>query len=109
MAVSWRRIAVPAAALGVLVPAALGTHALLSDSGDAGPSTAGARPSGSAGPEAVPDDAAAPGSEGAAVVAKPSNAPATPGPATRGQERDARLQSLIVEDCPSRQMCPQER
>ncbi|MDC7340115.1 hypothetical protein PQR15_31195 [Streptomyces lydicus] len=104
MAVSWRRIAVPAAALGVLVPAALGTHALLSDSGDAGPSTAGARPSGSAGPEAVPDDAAAPGSEGAAVVAKPSNAPAGAGRSTavRLSSYDARGRRAVLEPAAGR-------
>ncbi|ARH90105.1 hypothetical protein [Streptomyces sp. MOE7] len=104
MAVSWRRIAVPAAALGVLVPAALGTHALLSDSGDAGPATAGARPSGSAGPEAVPDDAAAPGSEGAAVVAKPSNAPAGAGRSTavRLSSYDSRGRRAVLEPAAGR-------
>ncbi|MGP8297259.1 hypothetical protein ACTPOK_04725 [Streptomyces inhibens] len=76
MAVSWRRIAVPAAAVGVLIPAALGTHALLSDSDGAGTSPAGIRAAGSASPDTVPDgsDPAA-GPEGGAVVAKPSDAP----------------------------------
>lgn len=80
MAVSWRRIAVPAAAVGVLVPAALGTHALLSDSGDPGTSPAGIRAAGSPGPDTVPDgEDGASGPEGGAVVAKPSDAPAGSG------------------------------
>ncbi|MEU5209180.1 hypothetical protein [Streptomyces sp. NPDC020742] len=79
MAVSWRRIAVPAAAVGVLVPAALGGYALLSDSPDSGTSSAGIRAAGSPGPETEPDsDGGAPGPE-AAVVAKPSGAPAGSG------------------------------
>ncbi|MBL1098559.1 hypothetical protein [Streptomyces coffeae] len=76
MAVSWRRIAVPAAALGVLVPAALGGYALLSDSPDSGTSPAGTRAAGSPSPDTVPGtDDAAPGADGGAVVAKPSGTP----------------------------------
>ncbi|MEE4420600.1 hypothetical protein [Streptomyces bugieae] len=79
MAVSWRRIAVPAAAVGVLVPAALGTHALLSDSKDPGTPPAGIRTAESADPDAAAHDGAgASGPEGA-VVAKPSDAPAGSG------------------------------
>ncbi|MEV0374372.1 hypothetical protein AB0I10_32035 [Streptomyces sp. NPDC050636] len=80
MAVSWRRIAVPAVAVGVLVPAALGTHALLSDSGDSGAPPAGIRAAGSADPDSVPDGSAgSSGPEGGAVVAQPSHAPAGSG------------------------------
>ncbi|MFI9048283.1 hypothetical protein [Streptomyces sp. NPDC053427] len=80
MAVSWRRIAVPAAAVGVLVPAALGAHALLSDSGNSGAPPTGIRAAGSADPDGVPDGSAgATGPEGGAVVAKPSDAPAGSG------------------------------
>ncbi|WP_432012100.1 hypothetical protein [Streptomyces cucumeris] len=79
MAVSWRRIAVPAAALGVLVPAALGGYSLLSDSPDSGPGASGTRATGSPGPDTVSgaDDAAA-APEGGAVVAKPSGTPTGP-------------------------------
>ncbi|WP_431999963.1 hypothetical protein [Streptomyces sioyaensis] len=79
MAVSWRRIAVPAAAVGVLVPAALGTHALLSHSDDSGSPPAAIRAAGSPGPESAPDGTAgASGPEGGAVAAEPSNAPTGP-------------------------------
>ncbi|MFG2830216.1 hypothetical protein ACGFWI_22575 [Streptomyces sp. NPDC048434] len=80
MAVSWRRIAVPAAAVGVLVPAALGTHALLSHSEEPGTSPAAIRATGSAGPDGLTDgsDGAA-GPEGGAVAAKPSDAPGSSG------------------------------
>ncbi|GAA2309749.1 hypothetical protein OHT20_06475 [Streptomyces caniferus] len=79
MAVSWRRIAVPAAAVGVLVPAALGTHALLSHSEEPGTSAAGIRATGPTAPGAVPDDARATGPEGTAAVARPSDAPTRSG------------------------------
>ncbi|MEU8995995.1 hypothetical protein AB0952_13530 [Streptomyces caniferus] len=79
MAVSWRRIAVPAAAVGVLVPAALGTHALLSHSEEPGTSAAGIRATGPTAPGAVPDDARASGPEGTAAVARPSDAPTRSG------------------------------
>lgn len=65
----------PAAAVGVLVPAALGTHALLSHD-DPGSSPAAIRAAGSPGPNSAPDGTeGASGSEGAAVAAAPSNAP----------------------------------
>lgn len=79
MAVSWRRIAVPAAAVGVLVPAALGTHTLLSHSEEPGTSAAGIRATGPTAPGAVPDDARASGPEGTAAVAQPSDAPTRSG------------------------------
>lgn len=80
MAVSWRRIAVPAAAVGVLVPAALGTHALLSDSGKAGAPPAEIRGAGAADPDGAPGGGAGgSGPEGGAVVAQPSTAPAGSG------------------------------
>ncbi|MEU9498028.1 hypothetical protein [Streptomyces sp. NPDC048196] len=79
MAVSWRRIAVPAAAVGVLVPAALGTHALLTDSNDPGTPPTGIRAAGTADPDAAADDGAAAAGPQGAVVAKPSNAPAGSG------------------------------
>ncbi|WP_310726674.1 hypothetical protein [Streptomyces sp. N2A] len=79
MAVSWRRIVVPAAAVGVLVPAALGTHALLSDSKDSGSPPTGIRTAGTAAPDAAADDDAAAAGPQGAVVAKPSNAPAGAG------------------------------
>lgn len=65
----------PAAAVGVLVPAALGTHALLSHD-DSGSSPAAIRAAGSPGPNSAPDSTGgASDSEGAAVAATPSNAP----------------------------------
>ncbi|MFF4603042.1 hypothetical protein ACFY12_09860 [Streptomyces sp. NPDC001339] len=76
MAVPWRRIAVPAAAVGVLVPAALGTHALLSDSGNSGGTPAGIRATGSADPDSAPDDGTSAANPEGAVAAKPSTAPA---------------------------------
>ncbi|WP_329171543.1 hypothetical protein OG754_07775 [Streptomyces decoyicus] len=79
MAVSWRRIAVPAAAVGVLVPAALGTHALLSGPDAPRTSAAGIPATGPTAPGAVPDDARASGPEGAAAVARPSDAPTRSG------------------------------
>ncbi|KOG38942.1 hypothetical protein [Streptomyces decoyicus] len=79
MAVSWRRIAVPAAAVGVLVPAALGTHALLSGPDTPRTSSAGIPATGPTAPGAVPDDARASGPEGAAAVARPSDAPTRSG------------------------------
>ncbi|WP_327687870.1 hypothetical protein [Streptomyces tubercidicus] len=79
MAVSWRRIAVPAAAVGVLVPAALGTHALLSGPDEPRTSSAGIPASGPTAPGAVPDDARASGPEGGAAVARPSDAPTRSG------------------------------
>ncbi|MFC9233059.1 hypothetical protein ACFTZI_29550 [Streptomyces decoyicus] len=79
MAVSWRRIAVPAAAVGVLVPAALGTHALLSGPDTPRTSAAGIPATGPTAPGAVPDDARASGPEGAAAVARPSDAPTRSG------------------------------
>ncbi|MEJ8651363.1 hypothetical protein WKI65_25575 [Streptomyces sp. MS1.AVA.3] len=79
MAVSWRRIAVPAAAVGVLVPAALGTHALLSGPDAPRTSSAGIPATGPTAPGAVPDDARASGPEGAAAVARPSDAPTRSG------------------------------
>ncbi|GFE13058.1 hypothetical protein Sgleb_11050 [Streptomyces glebosus] len=79
MAVSWRRIAVPAAAVGVLVPAALGTHALLSGPDKPRTSSAGVPAAGPTAPGAVPDDAQATGPEGGAAVARPSDAPSPSG------------------------------
>ncbi|MGA5560449.1 hypothetical protein ACPCUV_04590 [Streptomyces platensis] len=79
MAVSWRRIAVPAAAVGVLVPAALGTHALLSGPDKPRTSSAGIPAAGPTAPGAVPDDAQATGPEGGAAVARPSDAPSPSG------------------------------
>ncbi|MET7800870.1 hypothetical protein [Streptomyces decoyicus] len=79
MAVSWRRIAVPAAAVGVLVPAALGTHALLSGPDTPRTASAGIPATGPTAPGAVPDDARASGPEGAAAVARPSDAPTRSG------------------------------
>ncbi|MDT0454253.1 hypothetical protein RM550_00680 [Streptomyces sp. DSM 41527] len=79
MAVSWRRIAVPAAAVGVLVPAALGTHALLSGPDTPRTSSAGIPATGATVPGAVPDDARASGPEGGAAVARPSDAPTRSG------------------------------
>ncbi|SED99051.1 hypothetical protein SAMN05428945_6300 [Streptomyces sp. 2224.1] len=79
MAVSWRRIAVPAAAVGVLVPAALGTHALLSGPDTPRTSSAGIPATGATVPGAVPDDARASGPEGGAAVARPSDAPTRTG------------------------------
>ncbi|MFG2091974.1 hypothetical protein [Streptomyces sp. NPDC048612] len=79
MAVSWRRIAVPAAAIGVLVPAALGTHALLSGPDEPRTSSAGIPAAGPTAPGAVPDDARASGPEGTAAVARPSDAPTRSG------------------------------
>ncbi|MGI5261190.1 hypothetical protein [Streptomyces angustmyceticus] len=79
MAVSWRRIAVPAAAVGVLVPAALGTHALLSGPDTPRTSAAGIPSTGPTAPGAVPDDARASGPEGTAAVARPSDAPTRSG------------------------------
>ncbi|MCZ1006235.1 hypothetical protein [Streptomyces lydicus] len=79
MAVSWRRIAVPAAAVGVLVPAALGAHALLSGPDAPRTSSAGIPATGTTVPGAVPDDARASGPEGAAAVARPSDAPTRSG------------------------------
>ncbi|MEU8781586.1 hypothetical protein [Streptomyces sp. NPDC048637] len=79
MAVSWRRIAVPAAAVGVLVPAALGTHALLSGPDTPRTSSAGIPATGPTAPGAVPDDARASGPEGGAAVARPSDAPTRSG------------------------------
>ncbi|MGW7577456.1 hypothetical protein [Streptomyces sp. NPDC054765] len=96
MAVSWRRIAVPAAAVGVLVPAALGTHALLSHSGESGASPAGIRAAGSASPDSGTDGGdAASGPEGGAVAAKPSQAPG-------GSGRSVAVQ-LASYDAPHRQ------
>ncbi|MEW1747875.1 hypothetical protein [Streptomyces angustmyceticus] len=79
MAVSWRRIAVPAAAVGVLVPAALGTHALLSGPDTPRTSSAGIPATGPTAPGAVPDDARASGPQGTAAVARPSDAPTRSG------------------------------
>ncbi|GES28994.1 hypothetical protein AB0G60_05760 [Streptomyces angustmyceticus] len=79
MAVSWRRIAVPAAAVGVLVPAALGAHALLSGPDAPRTSSAGIPATGPTAPGAVPDDARASGPEGTAAVARPSDAPTRSG------------------------------
>ncbi|MGW1377428.1 hypothetical protein ACWD6P_24600 [Streptomyces sp. NPDC002446] len=99
MAVSWRRIAVPAAAVGVLVPAALGTHALLSDSGGPGAPPAGIRATGSAGPDTAPESSGtAAGPEGGAVVAKPSDAPAGSGRSVsvRLSSYDARSRQAVL-------------
>ncbi|MFI6106942.1 hypothetical protein [Streptomyces sp. NPDC051310] len=73
MAVSWRRAALPAAVLGILVPAGFGAQALLSSSGD-GPAegAAAARPSGSA---SAPAFAGAETDRSDAVVAQPSSEP----------------------------------
>ncbi|MFF9864699.1 hypothetical protein ACF1G0_04640 [Streptomyces sp. NPDC013953] len=73
MAVSWRRAALPAAVLGILVPAGFGAQALLGSSGD-GPAggAAAARPTGSA---SAPAFAGAETDHSDAVVAQPSSAP----------------------------------
>jgi hypothetical protein len=81
MAVPWRRIAVPAAALGVLVPAALGAHALLPSLDDPGRTAvaADASPSASTAPD-VPLDAPVDGADaGAAVAETPGNSPSANG------------------------------
>ncbi|MEU1624817.1 hypothetical protein ABZ746_05605 [Streptomyces sp. NPDC020096] len=76
MAVPWRRIAVPAAALGVFVPAALGVQALLPSSDAPGKSTAAdVSPSASA-PLDAPLDSA---DSDAAVAEAPANTPAADG------------------------------
>ncbi|GLW18174.1 hypothetical protein Stsp01_49170 [Streptomyces sp. NBRC 13847] len=98
MAVSWRRIAVPAAAVGVLVPAALGTHALLSHD-DSGSSPAAIRAAGSPDPNSAPDSTGgANGSEGAAVAATPSNAPTGQGRsvAVKLSSYDARNKQAVL-------------
>ncbi|MFF9086605.1 hypothetical protein ACF1BE_09390 [Streptomyces sp. NPDC014991] len=70
MAFSWRRVALPAAVLGILVPAGLGAQALLSPSGDA-PSAVAAPLSSASAPayEEVESDGAG------AVVGQPSARP----------------------------------
>ncbi|MDF3290534.1 hypothetical protein [Streptomyces silvisoli] len=81
MAVSWRRVAVPAAALGVLVPAALGAHALLPSLDDSGHSAvaADAGPSAPATPDAPLDAPVDSADTGAGVAETPGNSPSAEG------------------------------
>ncbi|MCQ4041530.1 hypothetical protein ACFOSC_12610 [Streptantibioticus rubrisoli] len=100
MAVPWRRIAVPAAALGVLVPAALGAHALLPSLDDPGRTAvaADASPSASTAPD-VPLDAPVDSADaGAAVAETPGNTPSGNGSSApvRLSSYDARSHRAVL-------------